>query len=79
MQEVQKKRGILLSISDEFSTLKDQSVCKGESIPEYQGYENTHPEFSKYYILPCHINEKTIKIQYQKFHFCSDHIFAGHN
>ena len=42
----------MLSISDEFSTLKDLCVCKGESIPEYQGYENTHPEFSKYYILP---------------------------
>ena len=24
-------------------------------------------------------NEKTRKSQYQKFHFCSDHIFAGHN
>ena len=30
-------------------------------------------------ILVVFFNEKTRKIQYQKFHFCSDHIFAGHN
>ena len=43
---------LLLKIIDEFSELKELCVCKGESIPDYENYSNSHPEFNKYHILP---------------------------
>ncbi len=40
--------GMQLNIRSESGPLTDLCVCRGDSIPEAEGYENDHPEFAKY-------------------------------
>lgn len=39
----------MLNVTSEFAPLKDVAVCVGEFIPEYEGYQNDDPEFTKYH------------------------------
>ena len=46
------KDKLKLNIVDETAALQDLCVCRGTSVPDYEGYVNPHPEFTKYPTKP---------------------------
>ena len=55
----------MLNITDEYSSLKDLCVCWGDSVPEFTGYTNNHPEYYKFPIHPW--DKKKLRTQQKVF------------